>query len=140
MPSHQRCQCPRDTFDSPSGAGRFARKAEPRQRWADHMKCIGRTTAEPRWIGQWLDHLLKLDYRAGPSVRDKQRHRVSMRRARVNEMDIEPIERGDELREAVQLCFTNSPIVAFSPIAANVLNPRQWSALTPVMNRLGLRP
>ena len=55
-----------------------------------------------RWIRQWIDNLQLLDDRAGPSVRDDERQRIFMFRTNVNEMDVEPIDLGDESRQSVK--------------------------------------
>ena len=55
-----------------------------------------------RWIRQWIDNLQLLDDRAGSSVRDDERQRIFMFRTNVNEMDVEPIDLGDELRQSVK--------------------------------------
>ena len=53
-------------------------------------------------IGQRIDDLHLLDDRAGPAVRDDHRQRIFMLRADVNEMNVEPVDLGDELRQGVQ--------------------------------------
>ena len=51
-----------------------------------------------RGIGQGIDDLQLLDDGAGPSVRDDEWQRVFVLRTNVNEMNVEPIDLGDELR------------------------------------------
>ena len=51
-----------------------------------------------RGIGEWIDDLQLLDDRAGPSVCDDERQRIFMFRTNVNEMNVETIDLGDELR------------------------------------------
>src|SRR5918994_3668593 len=48
-------------------------------------------------------NLQLLDDRAGPSVRDDERQRIFMFRTNVNEMNVQPIDLGDEVREGLQL-------------------------------------
>ena len=48
-------------------------------------------------IGQRLDDLQLLDDRAGPAMRDDHRQRILMLRADVNEMNVEPVDLGDEV-------------------------------------------
>jgi hypothetical protein len=50
-----------------------------------------------RGIGQGIDDLQLLDDRAGPSVRDDERQGVFVLRTNVNEMNVDPIDLGDEL-------------------------------------------
>ena len=51
-----------------------------------------------RGISKWIDDLQLLDDRAGPTVCDDERQRVLMLRPNVNEMNVEPIDLGYELR------------------------------------------
>ena len=51
-----------------------------------------------RGIGERIDDLELLDDRAGPAVGDNERQRIFMFRTNVNEMDVEPVNLGDELR------------------------------------------
>jgi hypothetical protein len=49
-------------------------------------------------IGQSIDNLQLLDDRARPSVIDDERQRVFMLRTNVNEVNVQPVDLGDELR------------------------------------------
>jgi hypothetical protein len=51
-----------------------------------------------RGIRQRTDDLQLLDDGAGPAVVDDERQRIFMLRTNVNEMDVEPIDLGHELR------------------------------------------
>jgi hypothetical protein len=51
-----------------------------------------------RGIGQPIDDLQLLDDRAGPSVIDDERQRAIVLRANVDEVNVEPVDFGDELR------------------------------------------
>jgi hypothetical protein len=51
-----------------------------------------------RGIGQWIDDLELLNDRAGTPVRDDERQRLVVFRANVNEVNVEPIDLGDEVR------------------------------------------
>jgi hypothetical protein len=62
------------------------------------MKRICSAGAVGRRIGQWIDDLQLLDDRARPSVTDEQRQRILMLGANVDEMDVEPVDLGDEVR------------------------------------------
>ena len=82
-----------------------------------------------RGIGQRIDDLQLLNDRAGPPVRDDERQRVLMFRTNVNEMNVQPIDLDDELRERVQFRLALAPIVIHPPIAREVLNRRELHAL-----------
>ena len=77
------------------------------------MERVLRAAAVRRGIGQRIDDLQLLDDRAGPAVGDDERQRVFMLRADVDEVDVEPVDLGDELRQGVQLrlapCASRSP-------------------------------
>ena len=53
-----------------------------------------------RGIGQRIDELQLLDDRAGPSMRDDERQRIFMLRTNVNEVNVQPIDLGDEFGKA----------------------------------------
>jgi hypothetical protein len=50
-------------------------------------------------------------------MRDNHGQRIFMFRANVNEMDVEPVDLGNELRQRVQFRLAFAPIVFFAPIA-----------------------
>ena len=56
-----------------------------------------------RGIGEWINNLQLLDDRAGPAVRDDERQGIIMVRADVNEMNVEPVDLGDENQPASQI-------------------------------------
>jgi hypothetical protein len=65
-------------------------------------------------IDERVDDLELLDDRAGPAVRDDERQRVLVLRADVDEVNVEPVDLGDEVRisppilaeaEAITVCF-----------------------------------
>ena len=86
-------------------------------------------SAMRRRIGQRLDDLHLLDDRAGPAVRDDHRQRIFMLRANVNEMNVEPVDLGDELRQGVELRLALAPVVIGRPIARELLHRRELHAL-----------
>jgi hypothetical protein len=51
-----------------------------------------------RRIGQRIDDLQLLDHRAGPSVQDDERQRILVLGANVDEVDVQPVDLGDEVR------------------------------------------
>jgi hypothetical protein len=91
-------------------------------------------------IGQPVDDLQLFDERAGPSVIDHERQRVFMPRTNVDEVNVEPIDLGDELREGVQIRLTRAPVVLGSPVARELLNHGQWHALRLIRDGLLLGP
>ena len=93
-----------------------------------------------RGIGQRIDDLQLLDDRAGPSVRDDERQRILMLRTNVNEVNVQPIDLGDELRQRVQLRLDLAPVVFGRPIAREFLNRRELHALRCIRDRFPFRP
>jgi hypothetical protein len=62
------------------------------------MEGVGCARAMRRGIGQRFDDFQLLDDRAGPSVSDDERERILMWRTEVNEMNIQAVDLGYELR------------------------------------------
>ncbi|KRR21587.1 hypothetical protein CQ13_30800 [Bradyrhizobium retamae] len=58
----------------------------------------------------------------------------------MQEMNVEPFDLGGELRKAIEPRRALTPIVLFSPVTADVLDPFQRRALAPVVDQFGLRP
>ena len=82
-----------------------------------------------RGIDERVDDLQLLDDRAGPSVRDDDRQRILMLRADMNEMNVQPVDLGDEVRQGVQLRLDLAPVVLRRPIAGELLHRRERHAL-----------
>jgi len=93
-----------------------------------------------RGIGQSTDDLQLLDDRAGPSVIDDQRQRVVVLGADVNEVNVEPVNLGHEVREGVQCRLALVPVVLGRPIAREFLNHCERHALRLIRDRLFLGP
>src|ERR1044072_9269677 len=93
-----------------------------------------------RGIGQRTDELHLLDDRSGPSVRDDNRQRIFMFRTNVDEVNIQPVDLGDEIRQGVQSLLARAPVIFRSPIARELLNRRELHALRRIGNRFLLRP
>jgi len=107
----------------------------------DHdIEGVIRTSAERRRVGQWIDDLELLDDRARPSVGDDQWKGIRMLRPDMDEVNVETVDLGHELRIAVELRFDFPPIVPIRPIVGELLNRRQLNALRVVVYGLTLRP
>ena len=104
------------------------------------MERVGLGAAVRRRIRERLDDLQLLDDRAGPAVRDDQRERVLVARADVDEVDVEPVDLGQEVRQGVQLRLAPSPVVVGRPVARELLHGRERHALRVVVDRLALGP
>ena len=60
--------------------------------------------------------------------------------ADVDEMDVEAVDVGDELRQGIQLRFRLAPVVGRSPVANQRLQFRELDALRLVTDRLPIGP
>src|SRR5215208_5384739 len=104
------------------------------------MERVRCARAMSRWIGQWLDDLQLLDDRAGPSVQDDERQRIFMLRADVDEVNVQPIDLGDEVRQSLQFRLALAPVVLVVPVARERLHRRQLHALRGILDGLLLGP
>ncbi len=87
-----------DVGGIPPGGGRLAGVAVARHRRNHQIESVRCAPAMCGGIGQRIDDLHLLDDRAGPSVRDDERQCIFMFRTDVDEMNVESIDLGDELR------------------------------------------
>jgi hypothetical protein len=104
------------------------------------MERVSRGATMGGRIGQRLDHLVELNNRPWPAMGDDKRHRLGVRRAHVDEMDVKTVDLGGELRETIEQCLAPAPVVVFGPVPADLLNPFQRRALAPVVDQFSLRP
>jgi hypothetical protein len=123
-----------------TGAGGLAGKAVARHRRDDHVERVFDAPAVRGRIGQRGDQLDLLEHRARPTMRYNQRKRFCVPRPDVDEVNVQPIDVGDELRESVQLRFRLSPIVIRRPVARQALHCRKRHTLRLVGDRFLLGP
>ena len=91
-------------------------------------------------VGEQVDDLHLLDERARPSVADDQRQRVLVLGANVDEVDVQPVDLGDELRHGVQPRLALAPVVLGLPVARDRLDRRQLHTLRRIVDSLLLGP
>ena len=125
---------------APIGSGRAPREAVMRIGRQDEVEGILGASAMGRGVGQWADNLQKLEQRARPAMRHDHRQGMGMLRAHMGKLDVEPVDRGDELRQGIELGFALAPIVASAPILDQGLEPGQRNALRSVVDRFLVRP
>jgi hypothetical protein len=75
------------------------------------MERVRRARAMRRGIGERLDDLQLLDDRARPPVCDDQRQRILVLGAGVDEVNVQPVDLGQEVRQGLQLPLTLAPVV-----------------------------
>src|SRR5256885_7063847 len=73
-------------------------------------------------------------------MRDGERQRVLVPGAHVNEMNIEAVDLGEELRERVELRFALAPIVLCCPVPRERLRGRELDALSCIRDCFALGP
>src|ERR1044072_591066 len=137
---HQYAPGSRDPVRVPADAGWSAGEAVAGQ-GGDHdvERVLGPSTMSGR-IGERRDDLELFDHRPRPSVRDDNRQGIRMARARMDEVDVNAVDLGDELRQRVELGFGLAPFIAAAPITDEVLQLRELSTLRWVADRLLVRP
>jgi hypothetical protein len=104
------------------------------------MEGVRRGAAMRRRVGEQIDDLQLLDDRARPSMADDQRQRVLVLRANVDEMDVQPVDLGDEVGHRVELGLALAPVVLGLPVARDRLDRRQLHALRRIVDALLLGP
>src|SRR5688572_20405399 len=85
-------------------------------------------SAMGRRIGQWLDELELLEDRTRPSVRNDDRQRILMLRTDMDEVNVETIDLGDEVRQRVEPRLDLAPVVFRAPVASQLLDGRERHA------------
>src|SRR5438309_6288569 len=58
----------------------------------------------------------------------------------MDEMNVQPVDFGDELIEAVERGLSGPPVVFVGPVVGKLAGVRQRNALAPVVDAFGLRP
>src|SRR3712207_7045088 len=104
------------------------------------MESVLRARAVRGGIGERADDLQLLDDRAGPAVADDYRERVLVLRANVDEVDVQPVDLGDEVREGLQPRLALAPVVLGRPVASEVLHERARHTLRLILDGLLLGP
>ena len=113
----------------PAELGRLTGEPISGQRRQHEVECVLGGAAVRGRVGKRSDGLEQLDDRAGPAMGHDQRQRVLMPRPDVDEVDLDPIDLGGELREGVQPCLALAPVVLLRPVASELLQRRQLHAL-----------
>ena len=121
-----------DAVGAPASLGRLARKPVARHRRNHHVESVHCLPTMRRGIDQGIDDLQLLDDRTRPSVRNDDRQRIFMLRTGVNEVDVQPVDLGDEMRQGVHPRFDLAPVVFRRPVAGELLDRGELHALRKV--------
>ena len=137
---HQRVPRRGDALHAPAGMRRLVRKAVTRQRRRYDVKGVLRLAAEGCRIGERRNDFVKFDDRSRPAVGEDDRQRVRVFRPRMDEVDVQAVDLGAELREGINPRFALAPIISVAPIGHQRLKPRERHTLGPIIYRLAFRP
>src|SRR3954447_3983941 len=138
--THQLRPRSRHALGPPTGARRFSRESVAGHRRDDHMERVLCARAMRSRVGQSIDDLQLLDDRAGPAVVDDERQRVFVLRPSMDEVDVQPVDLGDELRQCIQLRLARAPLVVGHPVPSELLDHRERHALGLIRDGLLLGP
>ena len=114
-----------------AAAGGLVGEAVAGNRRRHHVERIGRVPAVVGRIGQQRDDLVELHDRAGPAVRNHQRQGVLVGRSLVDEVDVQPVDVGLEVVEAVQQPFLVPPTELVAPVGDQLLEVLAVGAVVP---------
>src|SRR5439155_20381005 len=122
------------------GRSRLSGNPGARQLRTYDIERVLRLSAMCHWIRQRLDALQLLDDRARPSVRDDNGQRVLFFRAHVNEMNVDAVDVGYELRQRLQLRLALAPFVILPPVTCEFLHRSELHALRLIYAGFFFRP
>jgi hypothetical protein len=83
---------------------------------------------------------VEFDDGSGPAVGDDQRESVLASGPLMDEMDVQAVDLGGEVVEAVQRGLPGAPVVLVGPVGGQLLGVVQRDALLPVLDTFRLRP
>ena len=127
---HQLRPGPAHALGAPAGARRLAREPVARHRRDHHVERVRRRS--PPWAvgsvsGSMIFSCSMIE--PGQPWLTIERQRVLVLRANVDEVDVQPVDLGDELREGVQARLARAPVVFRHPVAARA--SASWRAARP---------
>ena len=135
--AHEDLGYPRDIDTGPlSRAG----ESEARKGGNDHIEGINGIAAVTFGVCQRADHLVHLEDRSRPAVRDEERDRLRTGSFHVNEVDVARLQDACELRKAVQEAFLCAPVKLVQPVVDELLHVTQLRAVRPPRPRYRVRP
>ena len=137
---HQLDPGPRHARGPPTGRRGLAGKSVAGHRRDHDVESVRRAAAVRRGVGQRIDDLQLLDGRARPAVGYDDRQRILMLRADMDEVDVEPVDLGHEVRQRVEPRFAPPPVIVRRPIARDLPHKRELHALGAVIDQLTFRP
>ena len=106
---------------------------------ADDVERVHRVTAVRRGVGEQRDDGLELDERSGPAVRDDERERPRLGRARRGRSGRGAVDLAREVFELVQAGLGLAPVVGVTPVADELAEVPELGAVVPLGTRDLLR-
>lgn len=125
---------------TPAGARRLSRKSVTRHGRDDNVERILRLATMCGRIGEQSDELDLLEHGAWPAVVDDERKSPGILGTDVDEMNVQPINVGNELRQSIQFRFRLPPVVISRPIPCELLHLCEGYALGRIGDGFLLRP
>ena len=121
----------RDAPGVPAALGRRARERVPGNRRARRRGTRRPGRRRARRVGERPDHVEELDERARPAVREDERERVGLGRARVEEVHAGAVDLGEEVVELVEARLASAPVVVVAPVGDELLQVAALGAVVP---------
>jgi len=91
-------------------------------------------------VGQRIDDLQLLEERAGPPVGDDDRQGILVLRTNMDEVNVQTVDLGHEVREGPHLRLALAPVVLGRPVMGEPLRRRELRALGDVAHRFTFGP
>jgi len=101
------------------------------------MECIRRVRVVRRGVSERLNDLELLDRRARPPVGHDERQRILMLGARMDEVDVHPVDLGDEVRQGREAFLEVVPVVIGGPIGGHCLDRVELHSLRGIRLAVG---
>jgi hypothetical protein len=107
------------------------REREARERRRDDREGVRRVTPEPDRIGEPWDELLELPHRPRPAMDEQERQWVRADAGLMDEVEVDPLQRHQELLEGVELGLLGTPVEAVLPALGQAPHERQVRPVLP---------
>src|SRR5260221_10718093 len=108
------------------------REPESRQRGHNHIKRIGRVTAEACWVGELRQYLVHPVERIWPSMGQEQREGMRALTALMEKVDALTSDLSVGLRKRVERCFLGTPVEVVLPVVHQFPQICQVCAIVPI--------
>ena len=128
---HQIRQAIGNGFQAEARLPRLEGQAIARQGGCDDGEGIARIATEARRLGQARNEIEEFKHRSRPTMRQQQRHGAWPFATHMQEMQINAVKFGTELRKGVQRGFLRTPIETLLPIGQQIAQIGDACAVSP---------